>query len=159
MVLPLSQKALTPTTVYTHGMMSSLIFFLGPSCLKCCKSTHCYTSPLCKLRLFALNRSHVVPFLLLKIIYKFGVYRQHWTLFRQGKYRREKRKGKKRIKFNSSPCPWRCGCLSAWSSVCNSPLLDTGVVGGGDQSVSIYPSQAANVVQSVSVCNKDITAI
>lgn len=27
MVLSLSQKALTSTTVYTHGMMSSLIFF------------------------------------------------------------------------------------------------------------------------------------
>lgn len=41
-----------------------------------------------------------------------------------------KKEGK--IEFYSSPCPWRCGCLSACSSVFNSPLLDAGIMGGGD---------------------------
>lgn len=63
MVLPLSQKALTPTSLYPWNDELTNIF-LGPSCLKCFKSTHCYMLPLCKLRLFALNRSHVVPFYL-----------------------------------------------------------------------------------------------
>lgn len=93
--------------------------YLGPSCLKCCKSTHCYTFALCKLRLFALNRSHVVPFYLFycsksftSLVFIDSI--EHF-LGRENtvKGEKKKRREKKKIKFNSSPCPWRCGCLSA----------------------------------------------
>lgn len=68
---------------------------------------------------------------------------------------------KAKIEFYSSPCPWRSGGLSASSSVCNRPLLNAGIMGGGDQSVLIYPSQASNVVQPMSVCRnkKNITSL
>lgn len=45
--------------------------------------------------------------------------------------------------------------MFACSSVCNCPLLDRGVVGGGDQSVRIYPGKAADVMQTMSIWKLD----
>lgn len=37
-------------------------------------------------------------------------------------------------------------------SVFKSPLLDAGIVGAGDEGMTIDPGQVANMVQPVSVC-------
>lgn len=81
-------------------------------------------------------------------IYNSDVYRQHWTPFRQWKYRLKKKKERK-IEVYSSPCSWRCGCFY---SVFKSPLLDAGIVGAGDEGMIIDPGQVTNMVQPVSVC-------